>query len=339
MIRIWQEVLGVKGLTQQDNFFDLGGTSLAALQLLASLQRYCQSELTLSLLYDSPTVGGLLEAVSRQLTARPSDSLRLLTETRTGPALFLIHGFGGSAMELRPLARSLRLGAPVYGIEARGFRSDEAPQDRVEDMARTYLADIRVRQPHGPYRMMGYSFGGLVAYEMARTLEQAGEPVTLVALMDSTTHERFWPANARIEYMPRQAYRYLRRLQHACAKGRDELARELRHGARELLRRVRAGSMSRTTLHAHPESLPPNVLRVRQAALVAFANYRPCPCNLPLTLVRSELKLSHQCDPRRIWRALTPALTIIDVPGDHLTMIHPPHLSALAERISTSLQA
>ncbi|HEY7929325.1 MAG TPA: alpha/beta fold hydrolase, partial [Steroidobacteraceae bacterium] len=312
MIRIWQEVLGVKGLTAQDNFFDLGGTSLAALRLLASLQGYCQSELTLSLLYEAPTLGGLLEAVSRQLTAGPGGSLRLLSENASGTALFLIHGFGGSAMELRPLARSLRIAGPVYGIEARGFRSDERAQERVEDMARTYLADIRARQPHGPYRMIGYSFGGLVAYEMARTLEQAGEPVALVGLMDSTTHERFWPANARLEYLPRQAYRYLRRVQRSCAGGRQELARELRHGARELLRRVRAGSMSRTTLHANPESLPPNVLRVREAALLAFANYRPRPCHLPLTLVRSELRLSHQCDPRRIWRPLTPALTMVD---------------------------
>ncbi|HTT06512.1 MAG TPA: acetoacetate--CoA ligase [Steroidobacteraceae bacterium] len=339
MIRIWQEVLGVKGLTGEDNFFDLGGTSLAALRLLASLQRYCQSELTLSLLYEAPTVGGLLAAVNRELTARPSDSLRLLSGPAAGTALFLVHGFGGSAMELRPLARSLRLGAPVYGIEARGFRSDETPQDRVEDMARTYVADVRVRQPHGPYRMIGYSFGGLVAYEMARVLEQAGESVALVGLMDSTTHERFWPANARFEYLPRQAYRYLRRLQRSGTAGRVALARELRHGAQELLRRVRAGSMSRTTLHENPESLPANVLRVREAALVAYANYRPCPCGLPLTLVRSELKLSHQCDPRRIWRTLTPALTIVDVPGDHLTMIRPPHLSVLAERISRNLQA
>ncbi|HEX4050643.1 MAG TPA: acetoacetate--CoA ligase [Steroidobacteraceae bacterium] len=341
MIRIWQGVLGVGGLTGQDNFFDLGGNSLAALRLLASLQRYCQDELTLSLLYDAPTLGGLLEAVSRvrQAPARPGDSLRLLSDTAAGAALFLIHGFGGSAMELRPLARSLRIGAPIYGIEARGFRSDEIPQDRVEDMARAYTADIRVRQPHGPYRLMGYSFGGLVAYEMARTLEQAGESVALVGLMDSTTHERFWPTNARWEFMPRQAYRYLQRVQHSCAGGRDELARELTHGARELLRRVRARSMSRVTLHERPDSLPPNVLRVRQAALVAFANYRPVPCNLPLTLVRSELTLSHQCDPRRIWRALTPALTVIDVPGDHLTMIRPPHLSVLAERISNRLQA
>lgn len=341
MIRIWQEVLGVRGLTGQDNFFDLGGNSLAALRLLASLQRHCQRELTLSLLYDAPTVGGLLEAVTRvrQQTARPADSLRLLSEPAAGVALFLIHGFGGSAMELRPLARSLSIGAPVYGIEARGFRSDEVPQDRVEGMARAYVADIRVRQPHGPYRLIGYSFGGLVAYEMGRILEEAGESVTLVGLMDSTTHERFWPANARWEYMPRQAYRYWRRLQRSCARGPDELTRELTHGARELLRRVRARSMSRITLHERPDSLPPNVLRVRQAALVAFANYRPCAGKLPLTLLRSELRLSHQCDPRRIWRALTPALTIIDVPGDHLSMIHPPHLSVLAERISASVQA
>ncbi|HWG75575.1 MAG TPA: acetoacetate--CoA ligase [Steroidobacteraceae bacterium] len=341
MIRIWQEVLGVRGLTGQDNFFDLGGNSLAALRLLASLQRYCRGELTLSLLYDAPTVGGMLEAVSRmrQLTARPADSLRLLSEPAAGAALFLIHGFGGTAMELRPLARSLRIGAPVYGIEARGFRSDEVPQDRVQDMARAYVADIRARQPHGPYRLMGYSFGGLVAYEMARILEQSGEPVALVALMDSTTHERFWPANARWEYLPRQAYRYLRRLQRAASGGRNGLARELTHGAREVLTRLRARSMSRITLHEDPGSLPPNVLRVRQAALVAFAHYRPCASNLSLTLLRSELRLSHQCDPRRIWRALTPALTIVDVPGDHLTMIRPPHLSVLAERISKQIAA
>jgi acetoacetyl-CoA synthetase len=341
MIRIWERVLGVGGLHVQDNFFDLGGDSLAALRLLAQVQPYCRSELTLSLLYESPTIGGLLEAVSRvrQWTAHPGDSLRLLSEPAAGAPLFLIHGFGGSAMELRPLARSLRISAPVYGIEARGFRSDETPYDRVEDMARAYVTGIRVRQPHGPYRLVGYSFGGLVAYEMARLLSLAGEPVGLLGLLDTTTHERFWPASARLEFMPRQARRYVRRLRHACAEGLDGFARELSHGARESLQRLRSRSMSRVSVHEQPASLPPNVLRVRRASLAAFASYRPCAGKLPLTLLRSELQLSHMCDPRRIWRALTPALTIHDVSGDHLTMIRPPYLWVLAQRLSQCLNA
>lgn len=342
MIRIWEQVLGVGGLTATDNFFDLGGTSLAALRLLARLQDHCRSELSLPLLYEAPTVGGLLEQLGRlrACCALPGDSLRLLREAPGGAAgavpLFLIHGFGGSAMELRPLAQSLRVSGPVYGIEARGFRSAEVPLDRVEAMARSYVTDIRARQPHGPYRLIGYSFGGLVAYEMARVLDQAEESVELV-LLDTTPHERFWPSGARWEFLPRQARRYLRRLRHSQAAGRQALTRELTRGISALAYRLRARAISHVSLHEDPAGLPPQVLRVRQAALAAFASYRPCPVNLPLTLLRSELMLSHMCDPRRIWRTLTPALTTIDVIGDHLSMIRPPHLAVLAERLSESL--
>lgn len=331
MTHIWEQALGVEGLQPEDNFFDLGGESLTALRLVREVQLRTGGELPLSLLYAAPTIAGLLQAMSAAGTCAPTGSLRLLKPGRQGVPLFLVPGIGGSVMELQPLARALLAAAPVYGLEARGFRSDEAPYECIEDMARAYLAELRSLYPHGPYHILGYSFGGLVAYEMGQMLTAAGEEPAMIAVLDTTPHERFWTADARREYVLRRGRRALRRLGRTPVGGWNELARE---AIRELrvLRPQSAPARESSTGPAStgPTELPTNVLRVREAAFTAFADYWPRPCTFPLTLLRSDLRLTDRCDPQRIWSQLTPELTIRNLPGDHYSIIRTPGLGVLA---------
>jgi acetoacetyl-CoA synthetase len=336
MRQVWERQLGLRSLREDDSFFDLGGDSLAALGVIAEVEQRTGRELPLTALVNAPTIVSFTAAVNAARADR-SSLLVPLNEGGTALPLFIVHGYGGLVMELRPLAQQMFTPAPVYGIRASGFEAGEPVYERVEDMCRAYLDAIREVQPRGPYLIAGYSLGGQVAHEMGRQLAAAGERVALLALLDTTTHERYWPAAAWLEYLGRRAAHHLRRL-----RGRDvrPTARELASSARALLDRIRGAAVA-----AAPSdeldgiALPQSVRRLRSAGLLAFARHRPAWAPLPLTLLRSDLRESSLCDPRLVWRRLTPQLEVRDVPGDHRSIIRPPHLEILARELSACVDA
>lgn len=333
MRRIWERLLGLGSLRDDDNFFDLGGDSLAALGLMAEIGRLTGREISLVALVHAPTIAGFTAAIHDNARA-PSPLLVRLKDGDDSPPLFIVHGYGGLVMELRPLAQQLRTSAPVYGIRASGFEAGEPVYERVEDMARAYVAAIRAIQPTGPYRLAGYSLGGLVAQQMASDLLADGERVALLALLDTTTHERFWPAAAWIEYLRRRSAHHLHNLRRP-----EGAERGLASRLRALWSRV-----SGAVAAAPPADelgrveLPESVQRLRRAGLLAFTGYRPVASPQPIRLLRSDLRESVLCDPLLVWRRLTPALEVHDVPGNHRSMIRPPHLASLALSLSDCLQ-
>lgn len=336
MTQAWQQVLGIDGLEPSANFFELSGHSLTALRLMRELQRLTGRELALSLLYQAPTLQALLDAVNHNCgESVPATRLRLLHEAHSDATVFLVPGIGGSAMELQPLARALPL--RVFGLEAPGLHPGEAPCRSVEEMAHRYLAEIRALEPTGPYYLAGYSFGGLVAYEIAQRLASDGAELALLVLLDTTPHERFWPANARLEYVLRRGRRALRRLRRTRVGAWHALAREAAVALHALLfERERVADI------AAPNSLPDlpaALMRVRAAAFEAFARYRPQPIHVPVLLIRSDLAFADRCDPVLIWSRLAPELHIQDLRADHYSMIRPPDLPQLAACLTNHLQA
>ena len=250
--------------------------------------------------------------------------------------LFIVPGFGGSVMELYALARLLRVEYSVYGIRPSGSEPGEAVHERIEDMGREYLSAIREIQAHGPYVIAGYSMGGLVAYEMAQHLVAEGERVALLVLLDTGVHERYWPADAWLEHSKRRLVHHAQRMRRLAW---SELAPAFAQVTGALLQRVGRATGVAATIDAAGPVLPETLRRLRRAGLIAFAAYRPRASDLPITLLGSDVNASNLCDPRRVWRKLTPALTIYDVPGSHMTMIRPPHLSALAAQLSQCVNA
>lgn len=334
MTQIWEQVLGLNGLGPDANFFELSGNSLTALRMMRELQRLSGRELALSLLYEAPTLRGLLEAVNAGgPEALPPGALRLLNEAAPGAPLFFVPGIGGSAMELQPLARALPV--PVYGLEARGLHPLENPHECIEDMAAAYVSEIHTRFPTGPYYLAGYSFGGLVAYQMARLMASDGDQIALLALLDTTPHQRFWPAAVRAEYLVRRGRRAVRRMRGTSAAGLAALAREACTAMRALV--TGQGALLREPQGPAYSELPAAVVRVREAAFRAFARYRPRPSSLPLLLIRSDLSLSERCDPALFWQQLVPLLSVEDVAADHYRMLRTSDLASIAACLATQV--
>ncbi len=185
LVLTWQELLGVERVGVEDDFFALGGHSLLAVKLVARLRERYGVELTLAGLFQRPTVAALAEALEAPSEARRDGPLVPLRPLGRRTPLFLVHAVGGGVLAYHELARALPEGRPLYGLERPGLESGEVEYLDVEQLAARYLEPLLRRQPHGPYALAGWSFGGLVAFEMARQLEASGARVALLGLIDT----------------------------------------------------------------------------------------------------------------------------------------------------------
>jgi thioesterase domain-containing protein/acyl carrier protein len=185
LLRIWEEVLNVRSIGINDNFFDLGGHSIIAVRLFAQIEKRFEKKLPLATLFRAPTIEQLA-AYLRQEKSEPSwSSLVAIQPSGSKPPFFCVHAHGGNVLNFHDLARCLGTDQPFYGLQAQGLDGEQPRHSRIEEMAAHYLSEIKTVQAEGPYFLGGYCFGGKVAFEMARQLKASGEEVALLAVIDS----------------------------------------------------------------------------------------------------------------------------------------------------------
>ena len=182
--RIWQRLFGRDQIPLTADFFELGGQSLMAAQLVVELEPLLGRRVPIASLFRAPTVESLAELLSGEPWAPAWQSLVPLQPEGSRRPLFMIHGLGGDVFWYKPLARLLAPDQPVYGVRAtaRAGCQESSVQDNetVEAMAADYVREIRALQPEGPYRVGGSSLGGWMAYAVAAALRSQGQPVMLL---------------------------------------------------------------------------------------------------------------------------------------------------------------
>lgn len=181
---LWSELTGVGPVGPDSDFFDIGGHSLVALRLTARLEAMLGKPVPVSLIFAYRSLRSYCAAL-RQEQPQMAGSPLVTLQQGAAPALFCIHPVGGGVFGYVPLMRELAPEREVWGLQARGFDDDTPPAPSIEAMAADYVTALRTVQPHGPYALMGHSFGGMVAYAMARQLLAAGEEVETLLLLDS----------------------------------------------------------------------------------------------------------------------------------------------------------
>lgn len=213
LVGFWQELLGVGQVGVEDSFFDLGGHSLIAVRLFAMVKKAYRVDFPISILFEAPTIAACAALIAEQVghaddaeaPAKPAAPARRFAhlvpmhQGEGGPRrpFFLVAGMFGNVLNLRHLAQLVGGDRPFYGLQARGLLGDQAPHDTLPEAAADYIAEMRQVQPQGPYLLGGFSGGGLTAWEMARQLQEAGEEVSLLVLLDTPLPMR--PALSRAD--------------------------------------------------------------------------------------------------------------------------------------------
>ncbi|MBV9330104.1 MAG: alpha/beta fold hydrolase, partial [Alphaproteobacteria bacterium] len=230
LCHLWAKILQAQEVGPDSDFFELGGDSLTAITLLIEIEREFGIRLPVTVIYDAPTVAQQAELICSDATPEFSPLVQL--KPGAGRPLFIVHGFGGTVFELAPLGRQIAWKGPVYAIQARGIDGREPPLTSVEQMASLYLSAVKEVQPQGPYLLAGYSFGGLIAFEMARLARAANDKVGLLLLIDSYPHPAHWPSRARRDQRRRKfAARARRAATHPLEALRQLRARVLKPAA------------------------------------------------------------------------------------------------------------
>jgi thioesterase domain-containing protein len=249
------------------------------------------------------------------------------------PPILIAHGVGGRA-SFSELARHIRTDNPIYGIQAKGVDGIEKPFAHIEDMADYYLDALRSLQPQDPYILIGYSFGGLIALEMAQRLSERGKRIALLVLIDTYPHPRHLPLAQRLWLAAKRMNGHLTDLREKPLSITTAKLRGIvqRHGLIPRSAETIVSSAKTFSL-----SFAETTLRVKRNDFLAMRRYRPRFYPGKINFVRPEFNSYLPNDPVAVWKHFAAEFEMETVPGDHLGMIAQ-HFDSLAAALTRYVQ-
>ena len=355
---LWQELLNIKPIGVDDDYFALGGTSLLAARMFSEIAKRLRVKLPLTSILEASTIRKIAARIDKQTFGR-RDVLVPLKSGGGKRNLFLIHDGDGETLLYLNLARRLPSDVSVFGVEP--LRAARVPlaHARIEYMAAFYIKCIREVQPAGPYLLGGLCAGGVIAYEIALQLKRAGEPVELVAILDAAApgakkrvgritklrvdRLKGMVADLRSDQQSAAAA-YFSIAKAAARKVFNALTWEASQRAARLYRRVRFDVL-RLVLSKRM-SWPPFIreLTVREIYDTAETHYGPGN-SVGRGVVLARALRAHPdllgddayrdvyADEHFGWRAVDPSLVVIDVEGGHSSMLQEPFVASLANAL------
>ena len=349
LVRIWEEILGVRPVGIRDNFFDLGGHSLLAVRMMDRVEEVTGRKLPVTALFDDATVAHLVDLILREDAIAPSPVIELQTKGHREPVYFLHGDIIGGGFYARDISRLLGEEQPFFVLPPMDFANGTLPT--VEEMAAHHLRDLRAHRPRGPYLLGGFCIGALVAYEMACRLSAAGEEVPFVALIDPQLPSRLLRANYQIANriatqrglstvaktrLFARGHKVLYRLREEWNAPWREKARFVGQKIRKIFgRNGHSDSTEGVARENAEQSLE------EQDTLAAFhwiiSAYRPPHSNVPATIFLTDEQEAFAPFLVRRWKAAAPRLEVHRVPGKHLGAITT-NVDVLSAKLSDCLE-
>ncbi|NVJ07525.1 non-ribosomal peptide synthase/polyketide synthase, partial [Myxococcus sp. AM001] len=331
LARIWEELLGTGPIGIHSDFFELGGHSLLAMRLVSLIRERLGRSLPVVSLFQAGTLAELASRL-RQAPGHVSPLVPIQSGGSLRP-VFCVHPVSGNVLPYLELARRLGPDQPFYAFQAPGLEGERAPLETVEAMAATYVGAMRGVQASGPYRLAGWSLGGVVAFEMARQLEQQGEQVEQLMLIDAYAFDQRPAAPVGAEWI---ATRFVEFTGQLLGLPVSELMADA-HPADEASLLGRLLALGRRT-----GALPPGVgaeqlhalYRVYESNLRALWDYQPGRYGGRVTLLRaSETHVPTGTDGG--WAALAEGgVEVHELSGDHHSILRAPAVDVLAETMT-----
>lgn len=313
---IWERLLQRSEVDPQTSFYELGGTERLADQLFAEIARVCGREAPSATINYAQSMASLASVLAQPSLPRFSPFAKI-KDGDTMPPIFIAHGLAGT-VEFFKLARHIRTPNPVYGIQAKGIDGLGEPLDRVEDMAAYYFDAFEDVWPRGPYLLIGYSFGGLVALEMAQRLLAKGREVALMALVDTYPHPHFLARDQQIKLVVQRLIGHGREMWNLPWEG---AVAYFKRGLRRRLHVSGCLDLDDPDPSAPPLSFSRTVPVVKEKAYHAYQRYKPRYYPGTIKFITTAVKSFFPTDPASVWYPLTGKLEIEVIPGDHLQVV------------------
>ncbi len=347
---IWSELLGIAQIGAADSFFDLGGHSLIAVRMFAQVKKQLGIDLPISTLFEAPTIAKLAALIAPRVALPEglvSTGPRLVVDAAASDLpprrfvvdmggsdaatpFFMVAGMFGNIMNLRQLAQRVGPDRHFYGLQARGLFGDDKPHDSFAEAARDYLVEIRQIQPHGPYLLGGFSGGGLIALEMARQLRASGEEVAQLVMLDTPL-----PMRPSLTRQDKLLIRMTEMREQGPAFAANWVKNKLGY---ELARRQRAQAAA-----PEAEGAAFHDLAIEAAFREALPKVELAPWDGKVAMFRPPLDRRFKVSGGRWvttgreylyedngWSDWMAQLRVIEVPGDHDSMVLEPNVRRLA---------
>ena len=342
LTKIWEDVLAVRPIGPDQNYFDLGGHSLLAISLFSRIETKFNVKLPLATLIQAPTIDSLAEILRGGKTTGGWSPLVPIHAGGARPPFYCVHGGGGNVLIYRGMAQHLGADQPIYGLQCPGQDGTQPLLTSLEAMASLYVDEIQKVQPHGPYYLGGYCLGGLVALEMAQELKARGEDCALVAMLDtvnlSTLHRAtFWDKS---RYYSERLWFHLQNFfllnWHDKARFFGEKVGILRHRGR-----VWQGALLNVFAKAQDQGAVQSESRLMAEVWETNDNaamvYRPRPYDGVITDFRPLRQYSRYRNPGIHWDGLAARQDIVTLPVYPAGMLLEPFVSTLALRLREAM--
>ena len=325
---LFQRVLRRGGIGVDENFFELGGDSLQALELIVQIEKVTGKRLPLETLFQTPTVEKLATELQRATKPDEWSSLVPLQRSGTRAPLFLVHTTPGDVLGYGNFVHHLGADQPCYGFQALGFKDGAIPHDSIEGMAAYYVDVLRKFQPEGPYNIGGWCFGGIVAFEMAQQLRAAGQKISTLLLMETVSVA---PEPFNLTYLL-QRYKCL--LAMSPARWREYLVAKAKYCRQvEVDNRMRFRQAGDKIDEAQRRWLQ-QWEDVYNANMAALNKYRSKSYDGKVTLFNAIKRDPGIIpDPYYGWRGIARDIEVHEVGGDHDTMLMEPNVTSLAAAV------
>lgn len=325
---IWQEVLKIKEVGVYDNFFDIGGHSLLAVQIMSRIENKTGKKFPIAILFKYPTIESL-NGFIQDSTAVTWKSLIPIKPSGNKMPIYIVHGIGLNVLNFSSLAALMDSEQPVFGLQARGLDGIEEPLDNLAGIAQQYVDEILEHNPGGPYAIAGYSIGSFIAFEMARHLLAMGREVKMVGIFDMDAEvsvmNKPWLA-----LLPFKIKRYLPKFMG----GHKSVFKQLAY-----LAQINSAALSHKLGIKNKPEFYVFLEELQKKHELALKKYQITPLNIGIHLFKAKVSIHYNDDDEYLaWKKYAMGgVNRYMVPGEHETMLVSPNVSEFATILQSAL--
>ncbi|MDQ1141183.1 amino acid adenylation domain-containing protein [Pedobacter agri] len=336
---IWTEVLGIQNLKSSDDFFELGGHSLLAIKVMVAIEKKTGTRLPLTVLFENSTIKQLASQLTSSDNSSEWKSLIPIRTNATEPPIYIIHGLGMNIMGFRSLAQELSEYKSIYGFQAKGLNPKDEPLDDIEQIAADYIKELLQSNQEGPYSLIGYSSGGIIALEMAYQLEKIGKKISFLGLLDT------YAGCEDLKILLREK-KYKETLSFAATSIRHFLSYLIKHPF-QYLNLVKCFTFKKVDnfVKIHLTKIDKNdpivvLNKIRKAHYRAFGNYNFKNYTTPVHLFKAnDIAVKHIkfADTNGLEPFIQGKIEIISIPLGHLQFFDQPFVKIFANELKKAM--